>query len=166
MPSSSPRLNAEHLALAALTWLAEAADPRHLRTLIQARGPAETLAMITAGQLPADLPPHARAALERSRRHLRDVPGHDELAAIFQSGIRLACPGDEDWPNRLDDLGEDTPIALWTRGAARLAEAAGRSVSIIGSRAASAYGTSVATDIASAVARHGWTVVSGAAYVL
>jgi DNA processing protein len=53
---------------------------------------------------------------------------------------------------------------LWVRGAKRLGKAAGRSVSIIGSRAASAYGMSVAGDIASAVARRGWTVVSGAAY--
>jgi len=166
MPSSSLQLDAEHFALAALTWLAEAAEPRHLRLLTEAHGPVKALTMISAGQFPGDLPPHARAALERSRRHLREVPDRNQLAAIFRSGIRLACPGDEDWPSRLDDLGEDTPIALWARGTARLGEAAGRSVSIIGSRAASAYGTGVATDIASAVARRGWAVVSGAAYVL
>jgi len=164
MPSSNLQVDAERFALAALTWLAEAAEPRHLHPLIQAHGTVKTLAMISIGQFPDDLPPHARAALERSRQHLRDVPDLDELAAIFRSGIRLASPGDEDWPSRLDDLGEDTPIALWARGTARLGEAAGRSVSIIGSRAASAYGTRVATDIASAVARRGWTVVSGAAY--
>ena len=143
MTPSSPLLDVEHLALAALTWLAEDAEPRHLRPLTQAHGSARTLAMITAGQFPADLAPQARAALGRSRRHLRDVPGRDELAAIFRSGIRLVCPGDDEWPSRLDDLGDDTPIALWARGAARLGEAAGRSVSIIGSRAASAYGTAV-----------------------
>jgi len=92
------------------------------------------------------------------------VPGRDELAAIFQSGARLVCAGDEEWPSRLDDLGDDAPVALWVRGAARLSAGDGRSVSIIGSRAASAYGMRVAGDIASMVARRGWTVVSGAAY--
>jgi DNA processing protein len=56
------------------------------------------------------------------------------------------------------------PLALWARGTAHLSKAAARSVSIIGSRAATAYGTWVASDIASAVAGQGWTVVSGAAY--
>jgi DNA processing protein len=164
MPPSSPLPDTEHLALAALTWLAEDATPQHLRLLTQAHGAAKALGMITAGQFPSGLPTPTRTALERARRHLREVPGRDELAAIFRSGVRLVCPGDEEWPSRLDDLGDDAPVALWLRGAARLGAAAGRSVSIIGSRAASAYGTSVAGDIASAVAGRGWTVVSGAAY--
>jgi DNA processing protein len=164
MTVSTPLLDLEHLALAALTWLAEGAEPRHLRPLTQAYGAAKTLAMITAGQFPDEVTPQARAALGRSRRHLHDVPGRDELAAIFRSGTRLVCPGEEEWPPRLDDLGEDTPVALWARGAERLGEAARRSVSIIGSRAASGYGMSVAGDIASTVARRGWMVVSGAAY--
>jgi len=164
MPSSSPPLDDNRLALATLTWLAEAAEPRHLRPLIQAHGAAKTLAMITAGQYPGDLTQPTRARLERPRRHLRDVPGRDELAAIFRSGVRLVSPGDAEWPSRVDDLGEETPLALWARGAGRLDETAGRSVSIIGSRAATAYGMHVAGDIASEVARRGWTVVSGAAY--
>jgi len=164
MTVSTPMLDEEHRALAALTWLAEYSELRHLRPLTHGHGAAKTLSMITAGQFPSDLPPQARAALERARRRIREVPGHDELAAIFRSGIRLVCPADDEWPSRLDDLGDDTPLALWVRGTARLGEAAGRSVSIIGSRAASAYGMSVAGDIASAVARREWTVVSGAAY--
>lgn len=164
MTASTPLLDEEHLALAALTWLAEDAGPRHLRPLTQTHGAAKALGIITAGQFPSGLPPHARTALERARRHLREVPGRDELAAIFRSGVRLVCAEDDEWPSRLDDFGDDAPVALWVRGAARLDEAAGRSVSIIGSRAASAYGMSVAGDIASVVAAHGWTVVSGAAY--
>jgi hypothetical protein len=74
------------LALAALTWLAEDATPRHLRPLTQTHGAAKALGIITAGQFPGGLSPQARTALERARRHLRAVPGRDELAAIFQSG--------------------------------------------------------------------------------
>jgi len=164
MSLSSPLPDTESLALATLTWLVEAAEPRHLRPLIQAHGSAKTMAMITAGQFPGGLAPEARGALERAQRRLREVPERDELAAIFKSGIRLVCPGDEEWPSQLDDLGDDAPVALWVRGAARLSAAVGRSVSIIGSRAASAYGTYVAEGIASEVAGRGWTVVSGAAY--
>jgi DNA processing protein len=164
MPASTSPLDEEHLALAALTWLIDDAQPRYLRPLTHAHGAAKTLSMITAGESPSGLPPEARAALELARRRIREVPDYDELAAIFRSGIRLVCPGDDEWPSRLDDLGDDTPLALWARGTARLTKAAARSVSIIGSRAATAYGTRVASDIASAVAGQGWTVVSGAAY--
>ena len=164
MPASTLPLDEEHLALAALTWLIDDAQPRYLQPLTHANGAAKTLSMITTGESPSGLPPEARAALELARRRIREVPDYDGLAAIFRSGIRLICPGDDEWPSRLDDLGDDTPLALWSRGTARLGEAAGRSVSIIGSRAASAYGMHAAGDIASSVAKRGWTVVSGAAY--
>jgi DNA processing protein len=144
--------------------LAETAGPRHLNPLTRLHGPAKALGMITAGQFPSGLSPQARAALERARRRLQEVPGPGELAAIFRSGARLVRAGDDEWPSRLDDLGDNAPVALWARGEARLSAAAGQSVSIIGSRAASAYGTHVAAGIAAGVAARGWAVVSGAAY--
>jgi DNA processing protein len=164
MTASAPLPGEERLALAALTWLAETAEPRHLNPLTRIHGSAKALGMIAAGQFPSGLPPQARTALERARRRLQEVPGRDELAAIFRSGMRLVRAGDDEWPSRLDDLGDDAPVALWARGEARLSAAAGQSVSVIGSRAASAYGTHVAAGIAAAVAARGWTVVSGAAY--
>jgi hypothetical protein len=86
MTTSTPLLDEEHRALAALTWLAEYAEPRHLRPITHGHGAAKALSMITAGQFPGDLSPQGRAALERARRRVREVPGRDELAAIFRLG--------------------------------------------------------------------------------
>jgi DNA processing protein len=74
------------------------------------------------------------------------------------------CPGDPEWPARLDDLGDARPYALWLRGAADLRFSCLRSVAIVGSRAATAYGTYVAAEFAASVAAYGLAVVSGAAY--
>jgi DNA processing protein len=56
------------------------------------------------------------------------------------------------------------PLALWARGNQSLADLAERSVAIVGSRAATAYGTEVAGEVGYAVATRGVSVVSGAAY--
>jgi DNA processing protein len=72
--------------------------------------------------------------------------------------------GDPGWPSQLDDLGATRPYALWVRGIADLQTCCSRSIAIIGARAATAYGTHVATEIGAALGASGWTVVSGAAY--
>jgi DNA processing protein len=64
----------------------------------------------------------------------------------------------------LDDLGPATPYALWVRGTADLRFGCLRAVAIVGSRAATAYGSYVAAEVSSSVAARGWTIVSGAAY--
>jgi DNA processing protein len=55
-------------------------------------------------------------------------------------------------------------MALWVRGAGRLDEVIDRSVAIVGSRAATAYGEHVAGEFAAGLGERGWTVVSGGAY--
>ena len=57
-----------------------------------------------------------------------------------------------------------TPHALWVRGPGALDETVARSVAVVGSRASTAYGEHVATDLASGLSDLGWTVVSGGAY--
>ncbi len=55
------------------------------------------------------------------------------------------------------------PLALWTRGPLDLADAPGRSVAMVGARAASDYGVWVARDWAAGLADRDVRVVSGAA---
>ena len=50
------------------------------------------------------------------------------------------------------------------RGGADLRFACLRSVSIVGTRAATAYGTHVTVELAAALAERGWTVLSGGAF--
>src|SRR5204863_416164 len=63
-----------------------------------------------------------------------------------------------------DALGGTRPYALWLRGSASLPGVCVRSVSIAGSRAATAYGQHVSAEIAAGLAGTGWTVISGGAY--
>ena len=77
-----------------------------------------------------------------------------------------------EWPDRLDDLGHageiqrrgGLPYGLWLRGPGHLAHLVRPSVAIVGSRAATAYGNGVATDLATDLAERGVTVVSGGAF--
>jgi DNA processing protein len=55
-------------------------------------------------------------------------------------------------------------LGLWVRGSADLRYACLRSVSVVGTRAATAYGSHVCTELAVCLAERGWTVVSGGAY--
>ncbi|TJZ46301.1 DNA-protecting protein DprA [Streptomyces piniterrae] len=90
-------------------------------------------------------------------------PGAD-LAAVAALGGRFICPGDEEWPRQLDDLGDARPIGLWVRGPANLRLWALRSVAIVGARACTDYGAHLAATLSAGLADRGWTVVSGAAY--
>ena len=105
-----------------------------------------------------------KAAMERWRVRLPELPGPDQVLAFRESGIRLICPGDPEWPGQLADLGDDQPYALWLRGNADLRFSCLRSVAIVGSRAATAYGSYVAAEFAGSVAARGWAVVSGGAF--
>lgn len=99
-----------------------------------------------------------------------------DLAQVQAAGARLRLrfivPGDDEWPSSLGDLSGcelvndmgGAPFGLWVRGAVPLAEAVQRSVAIVGARACTAYGQSVASDLAAGLGVRGITVVSGGAY--
>ena len=164
------RLEDESYARAALTYLAEPGDGR-LGALLRVLGAARTLEAIKAGRDPgaecgaADA---MRAALPRAisqwQVRLAGVPSADEMADFCRAGIRLTFPGDPEWPGQLDDLGDARPYALWLRGTADLRFSCLRSVAIVGSRAATAYGCYVASEFAASMAARGWAVISGGAY--
>jgi len=78
-------------------------------------------------------------------------------------GARLVIPGDAEWPCGLDDL-EHPPFCLWVAGRAHLAQSCERSISVVGARAATPYGTQVAGEIAYGLSNRGFTIVSGGAH--
>ena len=88
------------------------------------------------------------------------------------ASARFVVPGDDEWPAGLDDLrhaesiqrrgGE--PFGLWLRGPGHLAHLMERSVAIVGSRAATAYGNGIAADLAADLVEQGVTVLSGGAF--
>ena len=111
-----------------------------------------------------------------------------DLDAAARSGVRLVAPESEDWPHfalgALDRTGlarlaeyrgegkrahslsgePIPPLALWVRGTGDLRSLAVRSVGMVGSRAATAYGEHVTAELAYALAGAGLVVVSGGAY--
>lgn len=87
----------------------------------------------------------------------------DALRSAAMVGASLVMPGDECWPLALDDLGDHAPAMLWARGDITNL-AVPRRVSIVGARASTPYGDSVAREIAGDLAASGALVVSGGAY--
>ena len=170
--TSPTRPSTDKLARAALTYLAEPGDPA-LGALLAICSPAEVVAAIKADMLPGTGPgcgdtPASRAALDRAlgRWHARlpGLPDDERIADTSRDGISLTCPGDADWPAALDHLGQARPYALWLRGHTDLRFACSRSVSVVGSRAATSYGGHVAGEIAADLGERGWAVISGGAY--
>jgi DNA processing protein len=140
-------------ARAALMRAAEPGD-RQLGGLLTSYGPQETLARARAGEgVPAWL-----------RVRLSGIDTEAELDRGDSAGARFVCPGDPHWPTQLDDLGSAAPIGLWIRGETDVRVAMLRSVSIVGARAATAYGLDVTEELAVGVAERDVTVVSGAAF--
>jgi DNA processing protein len=172
MPPTPPALSRDALARAALTYLAEPGDPV-LGALLEICDPAEVVAAIKADMLPGTGPgcgdtPASRAVLTRAlarwRARLPGLPADAEITSACRDDIRLVCPGDAEWPASLDPLGPARPYALWLKGNADLSASCQRSVSIVGSRAATGYGAHVAGEIAADLAERGWAIVSGGAY--
>jgi DNA processing protein len=156
----------ERVARAALTYLAEPGDP-WLVAVVRKHGAARAVAAIQEGRFPGGsrVTGAATRAMERWRLRLAEIPQSADLTRLAAQGCRLICPADPLWPAGLADLADGEPYALWARGALTdLAALTRRSVAIVGSRAATAYGSYVAAEIAASIAARGWTVISGGAY--
>lgn len=156
----------ERTARAALSACLEPPAEAVARHIV-AHGPEATLAALRAGA-GRKLDPG-----DRARRRLTGVDGQTVLDAGAAAGARFVCPGDDEWPEALDDLTfavdaserwAAPPVGLWVRGPVELAAVLPRSVAVVGARAATDYGKRVATELAADLAARGWTVVSGAAY--
>jgi DNA processing protein len=108
----------------------------------------------------------------RVQRRLRYVDGSRILEETDRAGARFVCPGDPEWPDPFTRLAATLgsgdaippPFGIWLRGSGNLPDLAGRSVAIVGARAATSYGRSVASETAADLSVAGWTVVSGGAY--
>jgi DNA processing protein len=139
-------------ARAALSRLAEPED-KGVHTLVANHGPVETVRRIRA----------LEGRLDRFAERVRRLDVERDAAIAARVGARLVVPGDDEWPEGLDDL-PIPPWCLWVRGAVRVDEAVRRSVAVVGARAATSYGDAQASEIAAGLAMAGWSVVSGAAY--
>ncbi|MFJ6747569.1 DNA-processing protein DprA [Streptomyces sp. NPDC091266] len=152
---------AQRIARAALTRILEPGDETAGRWLRE-MGPVELWRALSG----AAAPPNGARTNKVKGLRLRAVRADPEadLAAVAALGGRFICPGDEEWPRQLDDLGDARPVGLWVRGAANLRIWALRSVAVVGARACTEYGAHLAATLGAGLADRGWAVVSGAAY--
>ena len=152
----------------ALSLVVEPGDPR-LPELLAEHEPGRVVSAIRGGR---GLPSHAVPEAWRDRAH--DLAAREEQARqrAEVSGLRWICPGDRDWPERLDDLDHveplhgstGAPLGLWVKGRGRLAQLVEQSVAIVGARDCTTYGAECASDLGADLTDAHWTVVSGAAY--
>ncbi len=148
-----PLLDDERWARAAWSRVCEPADAQAAR-LVTEMGAVDALVALAS-------PATQHHRVLRDRALDVDFSGLPSMARAL--GLRVLIPSDPDWPTGLDDL-VDPPISLWVKGPGDLAGLQERSVAVVGSRAATAYGVGLSADISSELAARGYAVVSGAAY--
>lgn len=169
--------DAVRLARAALTRLVEPGDETAL-AVIDVLGPEHALAVLAGRCRPTREEEAALAEVSGSgdawrRRFAAGLrrwgpraaeldPARDVLA-LHRLGGGLLIPEDPAWPACLDDLGHRRPVALWTRGAGVLPEHA-RTLAVVGSREATAYGRAVTGSLVGPLAAEEVTILSGGAY--
>jgi DNA processing protein len=150
----------ERAARMALSCVVEAGDP-NLSDGVDRQGAQSIWAQLVEGRFGKPLALRAAAA---------DIDAVVRLAE--KVAVRFLTPEDTGWPKALDDLRHcqtvqqrgGAPFGLWLRGPGDIAGLVERSVAIVGSRASTSYGASVATDLAADLTSHDVTVISGGAY--
>ena len=152
-----------------------------LYALVSDLGPVEAARALRSGRAPE------RVLAETASRRNAGVDPAADLSVAARCGVRLVTPESGDWPHfafaalehacrpRLaawrcgaaarNESGDPVPpLALWVRGPAELVSLGVRSVGLVGSRGATAYGVDVTTRMAYGLAAAGVVVVSGGAY--
>jgi DNA processing protein len=146
--------DAERSARLRLTQLSEPGDPK-MGAALATQSAVSVLDRIERFD-------HTMPGVEHYRARLTVDP-NEPLRRLDQIGGRFLIPGDGEWPTQLMALDGTAPVGLYVVGS-DIRLAAARSVAMVGSRAATDYGGSVASEIATDLALRGWAVVSGGAY--
>ena len=150
----------ERTARVLLAMVASVGDSQ-LHEHLSSRGAAEVVEALL----------RQRSSLRRSATYLKRLPD-DPLTAVEQAmdvsqqcRAHVVIPGDEMWPDALNDLQARCPWVMWMRGAPSSQNVKPKfSVAMVGARAATNYGTTVAHEIAADLAAEGVVVVSGGAF--
>ncbi|HWI42114.1 MAG TPA: DNA-processing protein DprA [Nocardioides sp.] len=154
---------AERLARATLSLVTEPGDPA-VAAGVDREGGERFLARLRND-------PALRAARGAAAARLEGADAARELERAQARRIRFVVPGDEEWPEQVEDLAHaeplqdrgGVPVGLWVTGPLRLDELR-ESVAVVGCRASTMYGDQVAAELSAVVAAAGMPVVSGAAF--
>lgn len=184
MPEETHTINASNAGTSSehpnwwyAAWWSAIIEPgdAHAAALRHGIGDDEAYRWVMAPQ-PGPLPDDIAGDAQRQRswqqtwerwkpRALQASPDQD-LGVLEGLGGHLLTPQMSQWPHSLRCLDLEEPVALWVLG--RLPAAsnspAHSSVAIVGARAATHYGTRVASDLACDLGQEGVSIVSGGAY--
>lgn len=130
--------------------------PVALRAILASDSAPKAWDRIVGGSVPAAVP---RARVDEIVAAARRVDVATQWHRYARAGIDLIECGDHNWPSRLVHDPEP-PALLFARGRCPDPPV---SVAIVGTRACTAYGRDIATELGRAAARAGISVVSGLA---
>lgn len=145
--------------LAAWLRLTECVGPAAARRLLAMAGSPQAVFELPAAALDQALPGKQREAFSKPPDHLQELITQAQ-AWLTEPGHDLLALGDADYPPRLLATA-DPPLLLWLQGRRELL--ATPSLAVVGSRNPTAQGRDNARAFARALARAGYTIVSGLA---
>lgn len=168
-PETEPSSDELRIARAGLLRVAEPPAPA-LVAFVAEYGPVTAWQRICTGNVPSVLMRWVTARCAgREPKDLRQQAISD-LRAAARHGARLVIPEDDEWPeatmigfSMANRAHLPVPLGLYLRGAALPADQRGV-VTVIGSRACTAYGRRFGGELAGDLAAAGCLVVSGAAF--
>ncbi|MGD6978525.1 MULTISPECIES: DNA-processing protein DprA [Citricoccus] len=169
----------ERIARAALTRLVDPGDVLGL-SAVRVWGAVRALDLLTGRDQPsaderqelslslqsAGIPLTSRGwrnGRERWNARSGTLAPERDLDTLHRLGGGLLIPGDPGWPPAVEDLGPAAPVALWYRGTGGMPRAE-RTLAVVGSREASAYGRTATRMLTGGIGARGITVMSGGAY--
>ncbi|MCU9518583.1 DNA-protecting protein DprA [Corynebacterium sp. ES2794-CONJ1] len=148
---------------------------RHLQALIDQGHDIEEIACGVKKRAPWI---GSLAAATAARYHIDRAK--EDLDKAHDCGARLITPEDKEWPGELFDSGfgfaergmsqspkgqqpdAARPHALWVKGA-NIRALTAQSLTVVGTRAVSAYGRDVTELMVAGLVKHQWTIISGGA---
>ncbi|MBI5466035.1 MAG: DNA-protecting protein DprA [Candidatus Kerfeldbacteria bacterium] len=98
---------------------------------------------------------------EALRRHCQQTDIATSWQEVVKLGLSVVTIADKTYPQLLRQIFDPPPLLFYRGNLASLAKAC---LSVVGTRQATSYGTRVTTELVSALARGGLTIVSGLAY--
>lgn len=149
-----------------LSWLAlhlvPGMGPVTCRKLVDHFGSPENVLAASMEDLAAEscLRQVSLDALHMQGRQKLKALAQKEIDTAAAKNITIIACDDPLYPSRLKNI-HDYPVVLYVLGDPELLECKG--IGIVGSRAATQYGRSIAAQLAASLARHGFTTISGMA---
>ena len=142
----------------ALLVLAHVVEPQDARmgAFIDAEGPIATIDAIRRGTIP-------KREVDGLQARLREFSFARALRELERSSARLVFRDSPEWPTQLDDMKSIRPFVLWVCGTPNLRLAAIRSISMVGARNCTPYGSFIARDWSARFSDQGWVIISGGA---